>query len=365
MAPKARSTAACAGLLMNIPTEVMILIISSIDDVPSLLRFERTCRRAREVVGEQAVILWERLIRQRLPLWAPTAIAPSKALWRDIVRGEVPALVLVVHCFLIPNLFGSAFVSSVTYAGEDCDGGVVVVASDGADGSLVPAARARPALHREDVDGALLVPPTFLAFSRHEPVELQWKTKGSGERFHWWFAIVDRIVSDDVIVLHFPQYELNGSGYFQTEEGVPSHERIRRGQLTDMHGGWAGGLRPIGPAVLRHWLTCLAFDDLDTAMTLVHAKRSSSGGRLEKRAGAARRTDPIFRASREFRHMRRAFVDNLPPSLQREVLDLHAARLRKRRSGQHRSTPRMPVGGDAPSLSNGGGTTLGVADQSM
>ena len=93
-----------------------------------------------------------------------------------------------------------------------------------------------------------------------EVVELQWKKSAHSAQYAWWFAIVGRVVSADLVELVFPQYGTSA------KSALTHASAIHRTRSTEMHGGLAGGVRKVGAAEVAQWWMALASEEFDRVL---------------------------------------------------------------------------------------------------
>ena len=207
-----------------------------------------------------------------------------------ILRGEVEATCELLNPNMCEGKFASAFLCKVKYDREvgalrlqnTTPGLHHVNRYTGSAGGRRPSSRYDDSrdeapvlasrLRRASFNNLHFAPPmpSFAVLREGEVVELQWKKSRESKQYAWWFALVGRVVSDDVVELVFPQYGTSASS------ALTQMSAIHRTRGAEMHGGLAGGVRQVGAAEAAQWWTALAGEDFDRvgAAALVGVRQS-------------------------------------------------------------------------------------------
>ena len=175
-------------------------------------------------------------------------------------------------------------------------------------------------------------PPTRLHRLREgEVVELQWKKSAHSAQFAWWFAIVGRVVSADVVELVFPQYGTSA------KSALTHASAIHRTRSTEMHGGLAGGVRKVGAAEVAQWWMALASEDYDRVLKQEQSWNCTAAraARAARAAAAATATlepqplEPLTRSTWQYVNdlvrIREVFTRHLPPKAIRRSMEIAGA----------------------------------------
>ena len=173
--------------------------------------------------------------------------------------------------------------------------------------------------------------PTFTALREAEVVELQWKRSAHSAQYAWWFAIVGRVVSADVVELVFPQYGTSA------KSALTHASAIHRTRGTEMHGGLAGGVRKVGAAEVAQWWMALASEEFDRVLKQEQswdctAARAARAARAAAAATATLEPQPLEPVTRnawqyvsDLVRIREVFKKHLPKGAIRRSMEIAGA----------------------------------------
>ena len=305
------------------------------------------CSRGWRNIVQESDVLWRQKLFDDFPMFdkasSPPLLASDRsvyfAVYDCIVRGMCEATCELLNPNLCEGKFASAFLCKVKF---DKEVGALRLHGDS------PGLRTPPGLRDDTVLRAAVLGsrlrrasggyaefatpmPTFTALREGEVVELQWKRSAHSGQYAWWFAIVGRVVSADVVELVFPQYGTSA------KSALTHASAIHRTRGTEMHGGLAGGVRKVGAAEVAQWWMALASEDYDRVLKQEQSWdcTAARAARAARAAAAATATlepqplEPVTRSTWQYVsdlvRIREVFTRHLPPKAIRRSMEIAGA----------------------------------------
>jgi hypothetical protein len=286
---------------------------------------------------------WAKASAMGYPGWATASAMGYSSVYFTaydcIVRGMCEATCELLNPNLCEGKFASAFLCKVKF---DREVGALRLHGDS------PGLRTPPGLRDDTVLRAAVLGsrlrkasggyaefatpmPSFTALREGEVVELQWKKSAHSAQFAWWFAIVGRVVSADVVELVFPQYGTSA------KSALTHASAIHRTRGTEMHGGLAGGVRKVGAAEVAQWWMALASEDYDRVLKQEQSWdcTAARAARAARAAAAATATlepqplEPVTRSTWQYVSdlvcIREVFTRHLPKGAIRRSMEIAGA----------------------------------------
>ena len=312
-----------------------------------------SCSRGWRNIVQESDVLWRQKLFEDFPMFdkasSPPLLASDRsvyfAVYDCIVRGMCEAACELLNPNLCEGKFASAFLCKVKFdkevgalrlqgnpPGLRTPPGIRDDARDkDSPGKNAPVLGSRLRRASGCVAEFATPMPTFAALREGEVVELQWKKSAHSAQYAWWFAIVGRVVSADIVELVFPQYGTSA------KSALTHASAIHRTRGTEMHGGLAGGVRKVGAAEVAQWWMALASEDYDRVLkqeqswdcTAARAARASRAAAAATATLEPQPLEPVTRSTWQYVSdlvcIREVFTRHLPKGAIRRSMEIAGA----------------------------------------